>query len=225
MFCRASYKFLLLLTLVLTFVSGAAAQPESAGEDTQQAAVASGVTVPLTEKVEVFALGAYIRGERATTFAQIDVRFKVNKFLTITPGYFGLFIPKVNGRRDYDNRARIAATLNFTARKLQISTRNLVERRFRTSEDSTRYRNQIQLKHPVKLGKAKFDVFGYTEPFYDFDQKQLTRNHAALGAGKTFAERYTTEVYYFGQNIRERKTIHALVFSFNVRLPQLFKKK
>lgn len=214
-----------LVAAVLLCLSALAtkAQVETpAGADTEQWALAPGVIVPLTERVEVFALGAYIRGKQTTTFASVDVRFKVNKFLTITPGYFGLFVPKVRGRRDYDNRARLAATLNFSLRDLKISDRNLVERRFRTSRDSTRYRNQLRLEHPVALGRAKFNVYAYTEPVYDFSEKQWTRNFAALGVNKTFAGRYTADVFYFGQFARGSRTVDALIFGLTVRLPQLF---
>lgn len=211
---------------VVCFCSRAAiAQVESAGADTKQIAFAPGLVAPLTEKVEVFVLGAGIWGKRTTTFAQVDVRFKVNKFLTVTPGYFGLFVPKVNGRRDYDNRARLAATLNFAIKDLKISDRNLVERRFRTSADSTRYRNQIRLEHPVKLGAAKFNVYGYTEPVYDFDEKRWTRNFAALGVSKTLAQRYTADVFYFGQFVRDSRTVNAVIFGLTVRLPQMFGEK
>lgn len=212
------------LALILGWSEVCRAQVESPADDGVQVGFGPGVIVPVNERVEFFALGAAILGEQTTSLAQLDVRYEVNKYLTVSPGYFGLFVPKAGGRRNRDHRARLAATLNFGYKKLKISDRNLVERRFRTTEDATRYRNQIRLEHPVALGRTNFNVYGYTEPVYDFGEKRWTRNFAALGVSKTFAERYSGEVYYFGQFVRGGRRIDAVVFGLTVRLPQLFKK-
>lgn len=196
-----------------------------AGDDSTAVGLASGFVLPVARNIEIFGLGAYVRGDARTKIALADVRFKVNKYLTVAPGYFGLFLPKTRGRRDYDHRVRLAATLNFRLGKLTISDRNLVERRFRASNDSTRYRNRLELQYPLKINRARFISYGNVEPFYDFNAGKITRAHFQLGVRKRFGKHFSGDAFYLHQSARGGADTNAFAFGVIAQLPKLLGKK
>ena len=211
----------LLFILTSVFYGQEAEGGTPSSSDTNFAGAGIGFVLPASKRVEVFGYGVNLQGSQALTVALVDVRVKVKKYLTITPGYLTLIQPKVNGVRDYDRRLRIAATLDLKFGDLQVSNRNLLERRFRRSGNSTRYRNRFELQYQVKIGAAKFNAYTGVEPIYDFQAKQITATQTRLGARKTFAEHYTVDAGYIRQFTRVGGDANIFFGSLIVQLPKL----
>lgn len=81
-----------------------------------------------------------------------------------------------------------------------MSDRNLVDRRLRSSGNTTQYRNRLQLEHPFKVGGFEATHFASDEVFYDSRERAWIRNRFALGLSRKSSDRYTGEIYYLRQN-------------------------
>jgi hypothetical protein len=84
--------------------------------------------------------------------------------------------------------------------KYTLSDRNQFERRLRAAGDSTRYRNRIQIEHPLKVGKTSVQLFASEEVFYDWSVDDWVRNRFAVGVSRKFNQHFTGDLYYMRQN-------------------------
>lgn len=197
-------------------------QTSETGDGSNVYAVATlGASVPLAERVDLNMSGSYAGGDAVVKVVQADLPIRISKFLTLTPGYFGLFLPPTNGRRDPDHRVRGAATARLSFRGFSFSDRNLFERRFRNSRDSTRYRNQIRVERPLTIRGFAVTPFVSNEVFYDFSVRAWTRNHTALGVRKTFAKRYTGDLFYQHENAQNAANNNLFFVALTIRLNHL----
>lgn len=192
------------------------------GEGANNYAVATiGVSMPLADRVDLSVLGGYAGGDAVIKVLQVDLPIRINNYLTLTPGYFNLFVPPVGGRRDRDQRARGAATVRLSFRGFNFSDRNLGERRFRTSRDSTRYRNLLRIERPLAVKGFAFTPFVTDEAFYDFTARAWTRNHVAVGIRKTFGKRYTGDVYYQHESAQNAANNNLVFVGLTIRLDRM----
>jgi hypothetical protein len=92
-------------------------------------------------------------------------------------------------------------TLRFNVEKFRLSDRNLIERRIRRPGiNSTRYRNRLQVEHPVGPAKLGLSLFVADEVFYDWSLRRWSRNRFAIGGTKIFNKHFTQDFYYLRQN-------------------------
>jgi hypothetical protein len=92
-------------------------------------------------------------------------------------------------------------TLRFNVEKFRLSDRNLFERRFRNPGSvSTRYRNRLQIEHPVGPSKRGFSLYVADEVFYDWSIDRWVRNRFTVGGTKVLNKHLTQDVYYLRQN-------------------------
>lgn len=225
---RQLQQFMCATLLVLIGVCAARAQiievpstPDTGDGASNYAVATVGVSMPLTDRVDLNVIGAYAGGDAVVKVVQADLPIRVNKFLTLTPGYFGLFLPPTGGRRDRDHRVRGSATVRLPFRGFNLSDRNLFERRFRMSRDSTRYRNLIRVERPLEVKGFAFTPFVTDEAFYDFRVRAWTRNHVAVGIRKTFARRYTGDVYYQHESAQNAANNNLVFVGLTIRLDRM----
>jgi hypothetical protein len=104
-------------------------------------------------------------------------------------------------RRVFENRLSVPATIRFTVGKFTIADRNLYERRYRRPGiNSTRYRQRLQIDHPIGPSKAKLSLFVSDEVFYDWSFNAWVRNRAAVGVTKVLNKHLAFDLYYMRQN-------------------------
>lgn len=128
-------------------------------------------------------------------------KFAPGLSLRLTPGYLYQAAQPSEGRKTYESRLTLGATVEYPWHDFRFMDRNLVERRFRNSQpDSTRYRNRLQVGHPVTLRNREFTLFIADEVFYDWSVNEWVRNRFTVGVSRKFSERYTGEFYYLRQN-------------------------
>jgi hypothetical protein len=121
--------------------------------------------------------------------------------VSIAPNYLYIATQPVRNRRAYESRLSLPVTLRFNLEKFRFSDRNLFERRFRDPGiTSTRYRNRLQVEHPVGPAKLNLSLYIADEVFYDWSLDRWVRNRIAVGGSKVFNKHFTQEVYYLRQN-------------------------
>ena len=182
------------------------------------------VTIPLRRQVDLILLGHVRIGRDVSHF--VDERtgasfsFKVGKFLALAPGYLYRSDQPVAGQHNHEHRLTFAGTLRIPLGHFTLSDRNLFERRWRAPSDSVRYRNRLQLEHPIKLGGAALRLFVNDEVFYDWSVNRWARNRFAVGGSKTFSEHLTTDLYYMRQNdgVSHPGDLHIIGVVFRIRL-------
>ncbi len=166
----------------------------------------------------LLASGVHLHG--AATAA--NVRVRLSRYVAVTPGYFGLFLPRrADGVQPQDNRARLALLLTLPLPGFSVGDRSLVERRFQEAGAATRYRNMLRVEDTVRLGHLRFTVYGADELFYDGPARRWTLNQAYLGLTCPFARRYMGEVLYSRQLSRQAPHSNLVQVAFSVQLNRL----
>ncbi|HZE72950.1 MAG TPA: DUF2490 domain-containing protein [Pyrinomonadaceae bacterium] len=180
---------------------------------------------PVTKTVDFVLYGTLRLGRNVSH--SVDERigagfsFKFGKYLTLAPFYLHIRTQPFAGTHVYENRLNLAGTLRFPLGHFTVSDRNLFERRLRhPGGDSTRYRNRLQIDHPVKLGDVKLNVFAADEVFYDWSFNAWVRNRFSAGISKAWNKQLTTDLYYLRQNDGHSRPgdLHVIGTTFRIRL-------
>jgi hypothetical protein len=163
------------------------------------------LTVPLSKQVDFVMQGTLRNGRNL--HRPVDERlgigfsFKLGKYLTVVPNYLYIGMQPFEGRRVFEDRLSVPATVRVPVGRFVFSDRNLFERRFRRPGiSSTRYRNRLQVEHPIGPPKQKLSLFVSDEVFYDWSFNAWVRNRAAVGLSKVVNKHLTLDLYYLRQN-------------------------
>jgi hypothetical protein len=163
------------------------------------------VAVPMTKDVDFNMLGTLRLGRDVSR--PVDERigmgftFRFGHHLQIAPNYLYIATQPVRNRKSWESRLSLPVTLRFNVEKFRLSDRNLFERRFRNPGSvSTRYRNRLQIEHPVGPSKRGFSLYVADEVFYDWSIDRWVRNRFTVGGTKVLNKHLTQDVYYLRQN-------------------------
>ena len=189
------------------------------------------VAVPVTKLVEFNLFGTFRFGRDVTHLVDRRVgggfSYRAGRlvkqndnFLTLAGWYLNIATRPAEGRKGTENRLNFAATVRFPLGKLTVSDRNLFERRVRSPQSSTRYRNRLQIDYPVRLKDGQFGVFASDEVFYDWSAKDWVRNRFTVGVSRRFNKYFTGDVYYMRQNDGRSRPgdLHVIGLTYRVRL-------
>jgi hypothetical protein len=162
-------------------------------------------TVPLNQKVDLLIQGTVRIGGNLTTAVDgrwgFGFNYKVWKYVTVNELYFHREAKPPNGRQEREDRLTFGVTLRVPVKKFTLIDRNWFERRWRAPQvDAWRYRNRLQLEHPLKVGKATFTGHVSDEVFYDWSQHDWVRNRFIVGAYHAFNKHFTLDLYLMRQN-------------------------
>jgi hypothetical protein len=163
------------------------------------------LAVPMNKTIDFVLLGTVRNGRNISR--PVDERVglgfsvKVGKYVTVFPNYLHVEMQPFEGRRVFEERLSVATTVKVPVGHFNVSDRNLFERRFRSpSVDATRYRNRLQVDHPVGPSKQKISLFIADEVFYDWSFNAWVRNRFTVGATKVVNKHLTFDLYYLRQN-------------------------
>jgi len=127
--------------------------------------------------------------------------FRFGQHVSIAPNYLYIATQPVRNRRGWESRLSLPLTLRFNVEKFRLSDRNLFERRIRRPGiNSWRYRNRLQIEHPVGPSKLALSLFVADEVFYDWSLDRWVRNRISVGGSKVFNKHFTQDIYYMRQN-------------------------
>ena len=163
------------------------------------------LAIPITKDIDFNVLGTLRVGRDISR--PVDERigtgftFRFGQHVTIAPNYQYIGTQPVRNRRAWENRLSLPVTLRFNVEKFRFSDRNLMEWRIRRPGiNSTRYRNRLQIEHPVGRSEWGLSLFVADEVFYDWSLNRWPRNRFAVGATKVFNKHFTQDIYYLRQN-------------------------
>ena len=163
------------------------------------------VAVPMTKDIDFNILGTLRLGRDISR--PVDERigmgftFRFGQHVSIAPNYLYIATQPFRNRRVWESRLSLPVTLRFNVAKFRFSDRNLFERRIRNPGiSSTRYRNRLQVEHPVGPAKWGLSLSIADEVFYDWSLNRWPRNRFAVGASKVFNKHFTQDIYYLRQN-------------------------
>ncbi len=141
------------------------------------------VAVPVTKDIDFNMLGTLRLGRDISH--SVDERigtgftFRFGQHLQIAPNYLYIATQPIRNRRLWESRLSLPVTLRFNLEKFRFSDRNTFERRIRNPGiSSTRYRNRLQVEHPVGWGLS---LFVADELFYDWSINRWVRNRFSGG--------------------------------------------
>jgi len=214
--------FLLIFCCQLFFTLPVFAQSDDDERDNQFRMEVE-VSVPLYKGLNVFfdadlRLGKFEKTRFVRPGAGFFYKQKFGKFFTVEPGYRHRTLLEFRGKRESENILFVNGKIKFNIRKFEISQNNLVEFRFRKSNNSQRYRPRLKISHPVKVGKTEIDVFASDEVYYEWKNDAWTRNRFKVGFGKKIGERADYELYYMRQNDSYSKPgdLHIFGIAFKI---------
>jgi hypothetical protein len=163
------------------------------------------VSIPVTKQID-FTLGGTLRLGRDFN-RPVDERIgagfsvKVGKYVTVSPNYLHIGMQPFAGRRVWENRLSLPVQVRFNVGHFRLTERNLFERRLRNSGAKTsRYRQRLQVEHPVGSDKLALSLFVADEVFYDWSVDRWVRNRFSVGVIKVFNKHFTQDLYYLRQN-------------------------
>jgi len=222
---RPTIRLLLLSLITILFftssISHAQARP-APEEDTQQWNDIQ-LAVELNKQVDFNLYGTFRVGRDITHLVErragVGFTFKLGKYLSLAPNYLGIVMRPSEGRKVNENRLTFPATVRVPLGKFVLSDRNQIERRLRFPLDSTRYRNRLQIEHPIKIGETSLQLFAADEVFYDWSFDAWVRNRFFVGLSRKFNKHFTGDVYYMRQNDGRSRPgdLHVIGVTYRLR--------
>ena len=162
------------------------------------------VAIPVTSHFDFNLLGTLRVGRDVSR--PIDERVGAGftfryKNLQVSPHYLHIAMQPFAGRRVWENRLVLPVQVRVNVGDFRISDRNQFERRLRNSGVKTnRYRNRLQVDHPVGAKDWQLSLFVSDEVFYDWSVDRWVRNRFSVGGTKVFNGHFTQDFYYLRQN-------------------------
>jgi hypothetical protein len=190
-------KIFTLLIFLNCFLFAVSAQTTAEREDVQSWNDVQ-ITVPLDKRSDFILTGTFRFGDDIQKLVDrrvaVAFNYKINDWLSVQPGYTNIVTTPRVGRNRTENRLNFAVTYKFPFKKFTLSNRSLFERRLRSPQNSTRYRNRLQFEMPIKqFSGTKF--FISDEIFYDWSLNRWSRNRATVGINKTLNKKLSLDIY------------------------------
>ena len=161
--------------------------------------------VPLSKSIDFNMLGSLRFGRNISRPVYerlgLGATFRFGKHFSVSPNYVYIGTQPFAGQRGWESRLSLPAQLRFNAGAFRLTDQNLVERRFRRPGiNSTRYRNKLQVEHPLGAKDWQLSWFVADEVFYDWSVNRWVRNRFSAGVIKVFNSHFTQDFYYLRQN-------------------------
>lgn len=162
-------------------------------------------TIPLTRKAEFVIVGTLRIGDNVRDFVDerhgVRFNYAIHKYVTLQTLYFHRDAKPPKGRHEREERVTVGANFRVPLGKFTLSSRNWFERRWREPQvDAWRYRNRIQLEHPFKIGRTKFNWIINDEFFFDWSLRAWVRNRFSAGISRAINKHLTLDIYAMRQN-------------------------
>jgi hypothetical protein len=147
--------------------------------------------------------------------------YRVNKFISLTPGYLYRGYQPYRGRIGLESRYSFAVNIGNKWKKFSINDRNQLEYQAKNSrKDAIIYRNLFRFNYPlIKNKKEILTLFVSNEPYYDFREKQVMRNELFAGFNKTFNKYFNADFFYLLVGDRSNpKTVNGFGVNLKFRV-------
>lgn len=169
------------------------------------------------EKLTGFINGTLRIGQNIRHFVDerigFGVDYKINKYFSFSPSYLYRAGQPTKNRKEFEHRVRFDFSAEKKWKRFSLKDRNRIEHRIRHSrDDTTRYRNKLTFKVPIKNkeGKEIIAPFIADEVFYDFRDDRWFRNEFSVGFTRNLTKNSSGEFYYMIQNNKRVPTLKTL---------------
>lgn len=160
----------------------------------------AGVSMDIPKNNKLLIYGGFSPTDKVKALLVLP-NFRINKYLTLTPGYTHVNVDLDNGSTLVENQLLAMATLSFPiAKNWTIADRNMYFHRFRTGDDLSFYRNRLGIIHKTELFKKQASVFLHDEIYLSLDNGQFTRNRVILGGDIKLLKWLTPQIMMMYQN-------------------------
>ena len=183
------------------------------------------LAIPLTKTIDVNVLGTLRFGRNITrpVYERLGLgsTFRFGKHFSVSPNYAYIATQPVKNRLLWESRLTLPVTLRFNAGKFRLSERNQIEHRIRNpGGSSNRYRNNLQVEHPLGAKDWRLSWYVADEVFYDWAVNRWVRNRISFGAIKVYNEHFTEDFFYLRQNdgVSVPGDLNAIGTTLRVRL-------
>ncbi|MCW5958964.1 MAG: DUF2490 domain-containing protein [Pyrinomonadaceae bacterium] len=179
-----------------------------------------------SEKLSGFVSGTLRLGQNARHFVDerigIGLDYKVNNYLSFSPSYIYRAGQPTRNRKEFEHRLRFDLTVEKKFKYFSLKDRNRIEHRIRHfRDDTTRYRNKLTLKVPIKYkdGKDLFAPFVADEAYYDFRQDRWFRNEFSVGISRKLSGNTSADFYYMVQSNKAVTTLKDIdIFGISLKI-------
>lgn len=177
--------------------------------------VVAGVSMDIAKNNKLLVYGGFSPTDKVKALLVLP-NFRINKYLTLTPGYTHVNVDLENGGTVVENQLLAMATLSFPiAKNWTIADRNMYFHRFRRGDDLSFYRNRLGVIHKTEIFKKQASVFLHDEIYLSLDNGQFTRNRIILGGDIKLLKWLTPQVMlmYQSDKVTGNKILGWLVFT------------
>ena len=185
----------------------------------------AGVSMDIPKNNKLLVYGGFSPTDNVKALLVLP-NFRINKYLTLTPGYTHVNVDLENGSTLVENQLLAMATLSFpVAKNWTIADRNIYFHRFRTGEDLSFYRNRLGLIHKTEVFKKQASIFLHDEVYLSLDNGKFSRNRVILGGDIKLLKWLTPQVMLMYQSDKAtgNKILGWLVFTVPLENFGLFK--
>lgn len=213
----------LILVLLPAKLSSAQTASVSDPDDTQLWASVQ-VALPLQEQTQLILSGSFRQGRDFShpvyESGGAAVRFRLGRYFAASPIYQFVATQSYPGIHTRENRLSMNGVVSLPIRRLILDNMHQIERRFRESQNSSRYRTRVQLEWPFRLHDADYRLFAWEEVYYDWIPHAWSRNRFAVGAGKRMDSNLSIDLFYLKQNARfsRPRNINAVGVTLRIQL-------
>lgn len=185
----------------------------------------AGVSMDIAKNNKLLIYGGFSPTDKVKALLVLP-NFRINKYLTLTPGYTHVNVDLDNGSTLVENQVLAMATLSFPlAKNWTLADRNTYFHRFRTGDDSSFYRNRLGVIHKTEVFKKQASIFLHDEAYLSFDNGQFTRNRVILGGDIKLLKWLTLQIMMMYQSDKAtgNKILGWLVFTVPLENFGIFK--
>jgi len=119
----------------------------------------AGVSMNIPKNNKLLIYGGFSPTDKVKALLVLP-NFRINKYLTLTPGFTHVNVDLDNGSTLVENQLLAIATLSFPiAKNWTIADRNMYFNRFRRGDNLSFYRNRLGVIHKTELFKKQVSVF------------------------------------------------------------------
>ncbi|MDF2553201.1 MAG: uncharacterized protein K0R77_2476 [Chryseobacterium sp.] len=183
----------------------------------------AGVSMNIPKNNKLLIYGGFSPTDKVKALLVLP-NFRINKYLTLTPGYTHVNVDLDNGSTLVENQLLAMATLSFPiAKNWTIADRNMYFNRFRRGDNLSFYRNRLGVIHKTELFKKQVSVFLHNEVYFSLDNGQFVRNRMVLGSDIKLFKWLTPQVMCMLQS--DKASGHRILgwLVFTVPLENFFK--
>ena len=188
-----------------------AAAPQESAHNDNQVWFDGQFAYPAAPRIEILGFGGARLGRDAghATLERggVGVSYWAWRFLSLAPAYNYIIARPFAGKDTREHRFSVDGTLSWKLLGFYMSDRNRWERRMLPAGAYSRYRNRMQIQHP--LSRPNLTVSLADEVFYDGALAIWSRNRFFIGISKRVSGTLAIDFYYMRQNDHYSHCFHC----------------